>query len=140
MYPNSRAMMKICPPLCWLYHADHRDMRELTMDEVEEKPGSRDFNVAVYDIQNIPGRIFVLYRAWGERYDFDYAKEKRDHKLERERFGYGGMPCKSGPDQTPAPCGNARKSALDAVEEGRNPTKLTETGAMSAATVITTAR
>lgn len=71
------------------------DMRELTMDEVEEKAkGSRDFNVAVYDIQKYPRtRIFVLYRAWGERYDFDYAKEKRDHKLERKRFTYGGMPC-----------------------------------------------
>lgn len=69
------------------------DVRELTMDEVEEKAAkNRDFNVAVYDIKKYPAtKIFVLYRATGECYDFDYAKELRDHKLERERFAYGGM-------------------------------------------------
>ena len=64
------------------------------MDEVAEKAKSnRDFNVAAYDIKKYPRtRIFVLCRAWGERYDFEYAKGRRDHKLERERFAYGGMP------------------------------------------------
>lgn len=69
------------------------DVRELTMEEVEEKAaGNRDFNVAVYDIKKYPEtRIFQVYRAKGECYDYDYAKENRDHKLERERFSYGGM-------------------------------------------------
>ena len=63
------------------------------MEEVEEKAAhNRDFNVAVYDIKKYPAtRIFLIYRAKGECYDFDYAKEHRDHKLERERFSYGGM-------------------------------------------------
>ncbi|MDE8735324.1 pyridoxine-5-phosphate oxidase, partial [Eubacteriales bacterium DFI.9.88] len=94
------------------------------MDEVEEKArGSRDFNVAVYDIQKYPRtRIFVLYRAWGERYDFDYAKEKRDHKLERARFAYGGMSFeKPGLTITDAciSCGKCTELCyFDAVEEG----------------------
>lgn len=69
------------------------DVRELSMEEVEEKAvNNRDFNVAVYDIKKYPAtRIFLIYRAKGECYDFDYAKEHRDHKLERERFSYGGM-------------------------------------------------
>lgn len=69
------------------------DVRELSMEEVEEKAAhNRDFNVAVYDIKKYPAtRIFLIYRAKGECYDFDYAKEHRDHKLERERFSYGGM-------------------------------------------------
>lgn len=69
------------------------DVRELSLEEVEEKAvNNRDFNVAVYDIKKYPAtRIFQIYRAKGECYDFDYAKEHRDHKLERERFSYGGM-------------------------------------------------
>ena len=73
------------------------DVRELTMEEVEKKAEqNRDFNVAVYDIKKYPAtRIFLIYRAKGEVYDFDYAKEHRDHKLERERFSYGGMEVES---------------------------------------------
>lgn len=100
------------------------DTRELSMDEVEEKAKeNRDFNVAVYDIKKYPQtRIFLLNRAWGELYDFDYAKEKRDHKLERERFAYGGMPCVSpGLTITDAciGCGKcAEICSFDAVENG----------------------
>ena len=52
------------------------DVRELTMEEVEKKAEqNRDFNVAVYDIKKYPAtRIFLIYRAKGEVYDFDYAK------------------------------------------------------------------
>lgn len=100
------------------------DIRELSMDEVNEKAASnRDFNVAVYDIKKYPEtRIFVLYRAWGERYDFDYAKENRDHKLERERFSFGGMPFpKSGLTITDSciECGKcAEICSFDAIETG----------------------
>lgn len=34
---------------------------------------------------------FVIYRARGEVFDYDFEKERRDHKPERERFSYGGM-------------------------------------------------
>ena len=69
------------------------EVRELSMTEVERKAEhDRNFNVAVHDIKKYPAtRIFLIYRAKGECYDFDYAKEHRDHKLERERFSYGGM-------------------------------------------------
>lgn len=68
------------------------DVRELSMEEMEAKAAhDRNFNVAVFDVKKYPAtRIFVLYRAKGEYYDFDYAKKHRDHKLERERFAYGG--------------------------------------------------
>lgn len=69
------------------------DVRELTMEEMKTKAaGDRNFNVAVYDVDKYPAtKIFVLFRARGECYDYDYAKERRDHKLERERFAFGGM-------------------------------------------------
>lgn len=35
---------------------------------------------------------FVLYRAKGEIYDYDFSKKHRDYKLERERFSYGDFP------------------------------------------------
>ncbi len=68
------------------------DVRELTMAEVEEKAKTdRNFNVAVYDIKKYPDtRIFVLYKARGELYDFDYAMVSRDHKVLRTAFAYGG--------------------------------------------------
>jgi ferredoxin len=68
------------------------DVRELPMAEVEQKAKTdRNFNVAVYDIEKYPAtRIFVLYKAKGEVYDFDYAMEDRDHKLLRAPFAYGG--------------------------------------------------
>lgn len=69
------------------------EVRELSMEEMEAKAvHDRNFNVAVFDVKKYPAtRIFVLYRAKGECYDYDFAKRNRDHKLERERFAYGGM-------------------------------------------------
>lgn len=68
------------------------DVRELSLEEVEEKAKTdRNFNVAVFDINKYPAtKIFVLYKAKGEYYDYDFSKENRAHKLERERFSYGG--------------------------------------------------
>lgn len=68
------------------------DVRELTMDEVEEKAKTdQNFNVAVYDIKKYPEtRIFVLFKAQGEVYDFDYSLVIRDHKVLRKAFTYGG--------------------------------------------------
>lgn len=69
------------------------EVRELSMEEMEDKAvNDPNFNVAVFDVKKYPAtRIFVLYCAKGEYYDYDFAKRYRDHKLERERFAYGGM-------------------------------------------------
>lgn len=69
------------------------DARELTGDEIAEKAKVNDgFRVAVHDIKKYPAtRAFIMYRARGEIYDYDYEKENRDHKVERERFAFGGM-------------------------------------------------
>ena len=68
------------------------EVRELSMDEVRERAATdRNFNVAVYDIGKYPEtRVFVLHKAWGERYDYDYKMTTRDHKVLRERFAWGG--------------------------------------------------
>lgn len=67
-------------------------VRQLTPDEVAAKAAaSPEFNVAVYDINKYPETVvFVLDSAWGERYDYDFNMVTRDHKIERERFSWGG--------------------------------------------------
>ena len=71
------------------------EVRELSMDEVNERAKTdRNFNVAVYDINKYPEtRVFVLHKAWGECYDYDYKMVTRDHKLLRDRFCWGGAEC-----------------------------------------------
>ncbi len=52
------------------------------------------FEVAARDIRNYPAMgsgNFVIYRAKGEIFDYDFGKLTRDHKLQRIRFGYGGV-------------------------------------------------
>lgn len=68
------------------------DVRELSLTEVEKKAETdQNFNVAVYDIKKYPEtRVFVLYKAYGEVYDFDYGMRTRDHKLLRTAFAFGG--------------------------------------------------
>lgn len=68
------------------------DVRELSMEEIESKAVLNDaFYVATFDIKKYPEtRVFVMYKAWGEIYDYDYEWQNRDHKLERERFAWGG--------------------------------------------------
>lgn len=67
-------------------------VRELTADEVAAKAAASPlFNVAVYDIKKYPEtRIFVLHRAWGELYRYDFNCVHMDHKIQRERFAWGG--------------------------------------------------
>lgn len=67
-------------------------VRQLTYEELSAKAAvSDDFNVAVHDMERYPETVaFVLYRAWGERFDYDFNMVTRDHKLERERFSWGG--------------------------------------------------
>lgn len=68
------------------------DVREVPMDEIKAK-NDPAFDYCIYDNQRYPSMTaFVIYRAKGEIFDFDFAKKDRDHKLERERFSYGGFP------------------------------------------------
>lgn len=67
-------------------------VRELTQDEVDAKAAENPmFNVAIYDINKYPETVvFVLERFHGEYYDYDFNMVHRDHKIERERFAFGG--------------------------------------------------
>lgn len=71
------------------------DVRELSQDEVDAKAAASPlFNVAVYDIKKYPEtRVFVLHRAWAELYDYDFNMVRRDHKILRARFAWGGAAC-----------------------------------------------
>ena len=69
------------------------DVRELSFDELHDK-AARDkrFLPLIKDIERYPTMTtFVMYRYKGEVYDYDFEKSTRDHKLERERFSFGGM-------------------------------------------------
>lgn len=68
------------------------DVRELTAEEVDKKAaGSPLFNIAVYDINKYPEtKVFVLHCAWGELYNYDFNCVHMDHKIQRERFSWGG--------------------------------------------------
>ena len=68
------------------------EVREVTVEELKEKNDPR-FTYCIEDNARYPAMTaFVVYRAKGEIYDYDFEKEHRDHKLERVRFSYGGMP------------------------------------------------
>lgn len=69
------------------------DIKELTTEEVTLKAKSNpDFKTATYDINKYPAtRCFCIYKGKGEIFDYDFELEKRDHKLLRTRFSFGGM-------------------------------------------------
>ena len=69
------------------------DIREIDLSELiaKSKESSR-FLPLVKDIERYPTMTtFVLHSFKGEMYDYDFDKKNRDHKIERERFSYGGM-------------------------------------------------
>ena len=67
-------------------------VRELDNDVVIAKDAeNHGFDVAVHDFEAYPAtHAFVMYQGHGEIYNFDFDMLKRDHKLERERFAFGG--------------------------------------------------
>ncbi len=69
------------------------DVRELSFHELNEKSKKdKKFIPLVKDVERYPAMTtFVLYSFKGEVYDYDFAKEHRDNKLQRERFSFGGM-------------------------------------------------
>lgn len=69
------------------------DVRELSFEELSEKANNDSkFDPLIKDIERYPTMTtFVLHKFKGEVYDYDFSKINRDHKLERERFEFGGM-------------------------------------------------
>ena len=68
------------------------DVREVSMDEIRAK-NNPAFSYGIEDVERYPAMTtFVLYRAKGEIYDYDFDMLHRDHKLERQRFSFGGFP------------------------------------------------
>ncbi len=68
------------------------DVREVTIEEIKAKNDSR-FDYFIEDNGRYPSVTgFVIYRAKGEVYDYDFERVHRNHKLERTRFSFGGMP------------------------------------------------
>lgn len=68
------------------------DVREVSMEEIKAK-NNPDFAYCIEDHERYPAMTtFVIYRAKGEIFDYDFGKELRNHKLERKRFSYGGFP------------------------------------------------
>lgn len=68
------------------------DVREIPLEALEKKAvGSEMFMLGVKDIERYPAMTtFCLYRGWGEVFDFDFEMERRDHKLLRTAFSFGG--------------------------------------------------
>lgn len=68
-------------------------VKELSLGQLKEKAAADSmFLLGVKDIEKYPAMTtFCLYRAAGEIYDFDFALEKRSHKLQRTRFTIGEM-------------------------------------------------
>lgn len=68
------------------------DVKEVSMEEIQKKNDS-SFAYCIEDQKRYPAMTtFVVYRAKGEVYDYDFDKIHRDHKLERERFTFGDLP------------------------------------------------
>ncbi len=67
--------------------------REVGMDEVRAKAGqgSAIHQYLLEDHERYPAiRLFCIHKGRGEIFDFDFEMEKRDHKLLRTRFAFGG--------------------------------------------------
>ena len=68
------------------------DVREISFETLKEKAGANEmFMLGVKDTEKYPAMTtFCLYSGWGEVFDFDFEMEKRDHKLLRTGFSFGG--------------------------------------------------
>lgn len=70
------------------------EVKQVSKEAIIEKAKTNQMlQVAVDDMQTYPTMAegnFVIYKAKGEIYDFDFNKVNRDHKLLRTRFEFGG--------------------------------------------------
>ncbi len=71
------------------------DVREFTIDDAIAKNDPR-FDYLIYDNKKYPMITgFCIYNYNGEIYDYDFEKENREHKLQRQRFAFGSMKIES---------------------------------------------
>lgn len=69
-------------------------VREIPMEVIKEKQNPI-FDFCIYDQEKYPAMIvFCITEGRGDIFDYDFAKEKRDHKLERSYFSFNGEPVK----------------------------------------------
>ncbi len=70
------------------------EIRFVPAEEIKEKAKNNKYlEVAARDIDSYPAMAngnYIIHKAKGEIYDFDFEKSKRNHKLERLRFSFGG--------------------------------------------------
>lgn len=72
--------------VCDLRHLEEAEVRELAKD-------NEALQLAVYDMDKYTAMKdgnFLIYKAKGEIYDYDFECKHRDHKLLRTRFQFGG--------------------------------------------------
>lgn len=69
------------------------DVKEIDFEILTKKASKESrFMPLVKDIERYPTMTtFVLYNFKGELYDYDFEKQNRGHKIERERFSFGEM-------------------------------------------------
>lgn len=103
------------------------EIRQLSAEDIKEKAKTnKALQVAARDIELYPGMAegnFVIHKAKGEIFDYDFAKVSRDHKLKRTRFAFGGATYNlAGPRITDEciSCGKCKKTcSFDAIVEGK---------------------
>lgn len=68
------------------------DIKELSYEELTAKAKYDDrFLPLIKDIERYPTMTtFVLYKYKGDIFDYDFEYNKRNHKIEREYFTFGG--------------------------------------------------
>ncbi len=68
------------------------DVKEVDTEYIKAKSlTSNEFLMGYNDILKYPAlRAFVIYKARGEVFDYDFEKVSRDHKLLRTRFTFNG--------------------------------------------------
>lgn len=69
------------------------EVREIPQEELESRAEAGDpiMQYVLEDQERYPAiRGFCVHKGKGEIFDFDFEMEKRDHKLLRSRFSFGG--------------------------------------------------
>ncbi len=70
------------------------ELRYVPAEEIIEKAKTNKFlEVAARDIEMYPAMgngNYIIHKAKGEIFDYDFSKKTRDHKVLRTRFAFGG--------------------------------------------------
>lgn len=102
------------------------EVKYLSEENVRELAKTNEkLKLAAYDMEKYPAMKegnFVIYKAKGEIFDYDFECKRRDHKVLRKRFQFGGMNYnEAGPTITDRciECGKCFKSCtFKAIEKG----------------------